>query len=631
VFAEDRVSVVAASAAAVLSGALSAAFFIGTRDDIVPWTFWERRLYAMALVFAVPPVVAGCASLWLRLGGRDSALALVACGVLQIAGVTVAALAIFFLYDPFLLFALAVVGGIPTYLSILSLLDNEFETDLPLGILVRRMAAGLAVLAFSVASWPVGGLFLAALSGWLLFRRGTRWWAEALAKVLLPTWIGACAAGALFVLANTGKAFVQEHHLRGAEMTLLAVRGTIERITTPSWLVICALIVVLAAASAARPDLRILHRAGKARDALAAALLTLTACSSFTFFSTLPLDDLARTVHERQVKDFHANVQEYAYVLRTDWDHVGSQLAAEALHRAITRADSATLKLQRDLLTAVQAEVDQADKLVSVCDDDEPGRRSAVRPALRAQVRGCVPSRDDFRRDIVTEVARTQGRYPVQPGAGDNSFPDHLRRHAVREQGIQEFRGVPRRPAEWTRRTALMERQGQRIGHARARRDASEARAREVMTGARQLFVETVGLATPELKGLAGHYVDEMIGSSAETFFQRSVARWYGRHPEALGEEVPPAAREAMIEEALRRGPLDPGGTLSVPEAGPLRVARISLAMRIRSIATGIRIRHQEAGQEQLERRRFLEYLQETRSRPNRPGGRRGGRGGRGR
>jgi hypothetical protein len=180
-------------------------------------------------------------------------------------------------------------------------------------------ALGLFALAVAlvVFAWPVGGLFVLFLGLWDYFRRRKKPWAEGVARLLFPLWLGFGADSLVVLLLRLFPPEKTEHPLRVGEEWLVALRIHVHHITGIGFPTLVAILLVLLGLNHFFPRWKLITRFSAAQQIASMGFATLAAMTTLTLFSDEPLEKWGEASRQALVKRFNV-------AIRKEYESVGN-------------------------------------------------------------------------------------------------------------------------------------------------------------------------------------------------------------------------------------------------------------------------------------------------------------------
>ncbi len=376
--------------------------------------------------------------------------------------------------------------------------------------------------------------------------------ATATATILGPAAVGLAALCVVLIYVRTLGDKIDPANLREHEQALLdfwiILRGW-SSIRLPIFLLAMAGCLALAYAL---PQSRALTRMLALRGQVQALLIGLTALLSFSFFANIPLDEFGEKTQAKLTELATDQVAQFQIAVRTDWQHVGEALAAQALKSDVHAMTSDDRQALQTLLRTVADETSTTVNPLRAV--DEPARHDklshATFPGPGRHLRIEDILLQDMQRNVIQRIAQEQV-HRVMPNAAqsDQRLAAAVDSESVEIRGEAENIGQPpRTPGDWLEKVRKLQSLEQRVQDEQGMAAKSEAFAKQMTEALKEAFAEAVGTGVPEIGGLLGLYVEEVVGESAKWVVDRILM------------DDPQASRARAMEMPPPRLPVGPTG-----------------------------------------------------------------------
>jgi hypothetical protein len=407
---------------------------------------------------------------------------------------------------------------------------------------VKRFAmwAGFVAAIMALAlSFPISPLLILCAIAWLLVRRRKQVWAAPAAETLFSIGVGLALVCLSMIVFELGGAAMGAERIRAGENALITLHLWLEEaIHKLTFVVTVAILAVLAVMARFMPRLELVRRFGWASGMASNVSLALTVVLTFTFFSQKPLADLSAT-------QYAGDISRLEILLRQDEKSVAQYLAAETISRALPLNETARRNIQATLWT-----IDQSTSRVK--------ERSATGEILRRMVIGDV-AEEDAKRMASDPEARVRSGEVAAGGAK----PAILRRFSRKPESVGEYHEFQAAVSQEEERAESLKR----------------VRDQEV-DAVKQAFAAGLGALAPELKGIAGAYVERLVDACADRIFERAASLWRASAaPEsALRDLAADAVPTREVASQMITDAVAPGETRDPRPAIEARVRRIIAA-----------------------------------------------------
>jgi hypothetical protein len=409
-------------------------------------------------------------------------------------------------------------------------------------------------------TWPVCLLAAAALAGWWFSRDGKSFIARIGAGFLSAVGVGLVSLCALMFVFNTLQGTVDPRWLRDVESRLIDLYLKMGCVAQPKIEYVVVVLLAAVLVGYVVPQLRLVTHLSRARRHVTWLFTALTSALTFTFFSSVPLKEMADDAWKETRSGGDFAIAHYRARLREEWTAVGEHLAANAIQEQMRELSLETKEINRKFVREAAGAIDER---------IEPFPWG---PRARSFEEGVAWER------MSEASVRTVAEHFVnlEPGltAGAQPELDQVVESKLRA-AEQWLAPTPATLREWQAGTSLIAAlQGADAGQDRVAQRA-ELRANEAKAAAKEVAAEVLGLSggllekvAPEGARLLGLLVEAFAGEAAG----RVVEEWLGAIPHSRSASGP----RDLIERGQRiRVDWMPAGGWFVPkeaigEAGDL-------------------------------------------------------------
>jgi hypothetical protein len=363
-------------------------------------------------------------------------------------------------------------------------------------ILVLAAAFAVIVVLYYLLSWswPAWALLvLCAVAWWLIGRpKSPKIFTRRLARSVIPPArdaLGAVSVGLAFVVVELlllnllleylSSDTIRPPLLRQFEWTVLDVTSTLHALDNLPKPVVLALALLLLFVVHRWPRLKIVARVEWLRSRVHWLSVVMLTATSFSIFSTSPVNQLEAKVHERIVASFNASSAR-------DKSHVGDYLAATSVSRGLSPRNQNDVTYLKSLYNAVAAY-------------PEPKRSDLLDAVMSASQRLARDQSDvqQYQESVRQKLASLGPK--LLPTLTIESIP------SAREQWHHELQALDAQEDD---------------------EEANRINAEETRAAAKTAVSAAVGIAIGDHDGLLGIMVDKVVEWSSAFFVNQIADRW---------------------------------------------------------------------------------------------------------
>jgi hypothetical protein len=335
-------------------------------------------------------------------------------------------------------------------------------------------------------TWPVWPFLVASLAGHAMaqMRREESVLADACREVLLPVTAGLGILCGLMALLNTSALVISTRHLHDSEYALIRahfwIAERLKMLDAPR-----TVAVLLFALTWAIPRINFVSSFLTLKTAAQRISIVLMTVTTFTLFSQEPLENLVRG---KQIE----NAKQYKLLVREEEGVVAQYLAARDITRALPSLDKLTCSNLDALFTRIESKA--------------PNDAILKQLSKRARVTAYLA-----KEDVETNMRRL---------AHNTMFLGYFSTTVEPDSPIPETLATPPSSrAEYDQEDLVLAQRAQR-------KNSATQLQRAALLGLKEVFANVLGLATPEIKGIGGIYIEQVMDTLSERVFDREAQEW---------------------------------------------------------------------------------------------------------
>lgn len=395
---------------------------------------------------------------------------------------------------------------------------------------------------FLIAAWPISVILVSAIATYWLLKKYRAVWSAAISEVLLSVIVGLGLVALCQAFVNLYGKFIEPKRVLAVEEYLIQLRyGFQEAIDLP-WPFYLVLLACLLAINSLYGKARLLSRFLALKRLAAGFLVVLTTLVSFTFFSRVPLHEVADKSHDERIKRSESSTYRYRAQLRDALDEVATYLAVEEIAQGVAE----TTEQERQVWRTVFETIDKNSTISLDMNLDDSGLLFGRDRALRQmrvrdlQQQGRLPMLGhmfekpvlNLSEDVAARLADEHVKRIREKALG-SSEPQRIVQEIVetaaqREIKPEKIMASPKDFSGWQAQGKWLTEQQLRVEKLESEVEELRGKSNAAVAALTEIFSEAVGLATPRVQGLPGVFLEKLVTDYAAHFFKPKAAEWLG-------------------------------------------------------------------------------------------------------